>query len=104
MENTMENANKDKLLADLKVVLNDAEGMLKTAAASTGEKATELREKASASLKAASEKIVDLQAVALAKGKAAAHATDDFVHERPWTAIGVAAGAGFLLGLLINRK
>ncbi len=100
----MENASKDKLISDLKVVLTDAEALLKSAAASTGEKAAELRERATASLKSASEKIVDLQAVALEKGKAAAHATDDFVHEKPWTAIGIAAGVGFLLGLLVNRK
>jgi len=100
----MESLNKDKMLADLKVVLADAESFLKTAAATTGEKATELREKAAASLKSASEKIVDLQSAALEKGKAAAHATDDFVHERPWTSVGIAAAAGFLLGLLVNRK
>jgi ElaB/YqjD/DUF883 family membrane-anchored ribosome-binding protein len=100
----MENVSKDKLISDLKLVLTDAEALLKSAAATTGEKAAELREKASASLRGASEKITDLQAVALEKGKAAATATDDFVHERPWTAIGVAAGAAFLLGLLVNRK
>jgi ElaB/YqjD/DUF883 family membrane-anchored ribosome-binding protein len=26
------------------------------------------------------------------------------VHEHPWASIGIAAGAGVLLGLLINRK
>ena len=100
----MENASKDKLISDLKVVLTDAEALLKSAAATTGEKAAELRERASVTLKTASEKIVDLQTAAIEKSKAAAHATDDFVHEKPWTAVGVAAGVGFLLGLLVNRK
>ena len=63
-----------------------------------------MRERASVTLKTASEKIVDLQTAAIEKSKAAAHATDDFVHEKPWTAVGVAAGVGFLLGLLVNRK
>lgn len=101
MENTTQ---KDKLITDLKVVLSDAETLLRSAAATTGEKAAELREKASATLKGASERIVDLQATAREKGKAAAAATDDFVHERPWTAVGIAAGVGFLVGLLVNRK
>jgi len=100
----MDNVNKDKLIADLKLVLSDTEALLRSAAATTGEKAVELREKATVTLKNASEKIIDLQAVAREKGRAAAAATDDFVHERPWTAIGVAAAAGFLLGLLVNRK
>jgi len=101
----MENASqKDKLISDLKVVLSDTEALLRSAAATTGEKAIELREKASATLKGASERIVDLQAAAREKGKVAVAATDDFVHERPWTAVGIAAGVGFLLGLLVNRK
>lgn len=101
----MENVpNKDKLITDLKVVIGDAEALLRSAAATTGEKAAELREKATTTLKNASERLTDLQAVAREKGKAAAQATDDFVHERPWTAIGIAAGVGFLVGLLVNRK
>ena len=42
--------------------------------------------------------------VLLAKTKAAARATDEYVHESPWTAIGIAAGAGLLIGLLIGRR
>jgi len=100
----MESIQKDKLMADLKIVLADAEAMLRSAASSTGEKAAELREKATATIMSASEKLADLQSVAREKSKAAVEATDDFVHERPWTAIGIAAGVGFLLGLLVNRK
>jgi ElaB/YqjD/DUF883 family membrane-anchored ribosome-binding protein len=100
----MENVNKDKLVADLKVVLGDAEDLLRAAASSSGERAVELREKAVANLKRASEKIVDLQEVVVEKGKAAALATDDFVHDNPWTAVGIAASVGFLLGLIVNRR
>jgi ElaB/YqjD/DUF883 family membrane-anchored ribosome-binding protein len=31
-------------------------------------------------------------------------ATDDYVHEHPWRAVGVAAAVGFLVGLLVNRR
>jgi ElaB/YqjD/DUF883 family membrane-anchored ribosome-binding protein len=34
----------------------------------------------------------------------AARATDEFVHDRPWTAVGVAAGVGLIIGLLIGRR
>ena len=36
--------------------------------------------------------------------KAAARATDDWVHENPWAAVGVAAGVGLVLGVLISRR
>ena len=38
------------------------------------------------------------------KTKAAARATDDFVHDQPWKAVGVAAALGLALGVLIGRR
>ena len=38
------------------------------------------------------------------KTRAAARATDGYVHENPWTIAGVCAGVGLLLGMLISRK
>ena len=39
-----------------------------------------------------------------ARAKAAGRATDAYVHEHPWQSIGVAAGIGLLLGMLIARR
>jgi ElaB/YqjD/DUF883 family membrane-anchored ribosome-binding protein len=100
----MTEVNKENLMSDIKTVLSDAEDLLKQAASTTGERATELREKALARLKQAKEKAADVQVVVVEKGKKAARATDDYVHDHPWTSIGVAAGVGILIGLLINRK
>ena len=100
----MENTRKDKLITDMKVVLADVEDLLKAATAATGETAAALREKAAEQLKLATEKLTNLQETALLKGKEAARVTDDYVHAHPWQAVGIAAAAGFLIGLLINRK
>ncbi|MGA2550087.1 MAG: DUF883 family protein [Burkholderiaceae bacterium] len=100
----METVSKDKLIGDLKVVLADAEELLKAAATATGERAADLREKAAVALKRASERIADMQDLVLERSKAAARVTDDFVHDNPWRAVGIAAGLGFLLGLLVNRR
>jgi ElaB/YqjD/DUF883 family membrane-anchored ribosome-binding protein len=32
------------------------------------------------------------------------HATDDWVHMHPWGAVGLGAGVGFLIGLLVARR
>lgn len=90
----MSEINKEKLMSDIKTVLSDAEDLLKQAASSTGDRAAELREKAMSRLKQAKEKAADVQVVVVEKGKKAARATDDYVHEHPWTSIGVAAGVG----------
>jgi len=100
----MENVNRDKLIADIKVVLADAEGLLRSAASATGDKATELREKAATHLKRATERLADVQDSVVAGGKEAARVADDFVHDSPWRAVGIAAAVGFLVGLLVNRR
>ena len=98
----MSTAGKEKLITDVKVVLTDAEDLLKQAAASTGDRAIELRESALASLKRAKEKLVDVQDSVMERSKQAARVTDDFVHESPWRPIGIAAAVGFLAGLVVN--
>lgn len=100
----MENTSKDKLITDMKVVLADVEDLLKAATAATGETASALREKAATKLKLATEKLTGLQEAALLKGKEAAKVTDEYVHAHPWKAVGIAAAAGFFIGLLVNRR
>jgi ElaB/YqjD/DUF883 family membrane-anchored ribosome-binding protein len=42
--------------------------------------------------------------IAIDNTRKAAKATDDYVHENPWKAIGVTAVAALLVGALIRRK
>ena len=98
-----ENVNSEKLVADVKTVLGDAEHLLRQSAASTGEQAVQLRERGMALLRQGREKAQEIQEKAVAKSKAAARVTDDYVHENPWRSIGVAFGVGIAVGLLINR-
>ena len=55
-------------------------------------------------LRLAKERVSDLQGRAVERSKAAARATDHYVHEHPWQAIGVALGLGVVIGLLLNRR
>ena len=96
--------NKEKFMTDIKSVLADAEDLLKQAANTTGERASELSDKALALLKQAEEKASDVQVVVVEKSKQAARVTDDYVHDHPWQAVGIAAGIGVVIGLLLNRK
>lgn len=95
---------KDKLIDSVKSSLNDAESLLREAAASSGEKASELRERALSSLKRTREALYDALDALLERGRRAARATDDYVHDNPWQAIGIAGVTGLLLGLLISRR
>jgi len=98
-----EKVSSDKLAADVRTVIGDAEELLRQSAASTGEQAIQLRERAMALLRDARERAYQLQDKVVVKGRAAAHAADDYVHENPWRSIGVALGIGLVVGLLVNR-
>lgn len=89
---------------DMKTLVKDAQDLLREASLATGEKAEELRNRGLEMLDAAMEKAQQMQALALEKGKEAAQTTDEFVHEHPWKAVGIAAGVGLLVGMLITRR
>lgn len=69
-----------------------------------GEKMVDLRERIAERLRDAKLRLADAEAALVDKTKAAARATDDYVHDNPWKSVGIAAGVGFLLGLLVNRR
>ena len=102
--NEMATAQKDKLMSDLRVVIADAEEVLRMTADQAGESAAGLRSRVQARMNQAKMDLVHLQEAAVAKAKAAGHATDEFVHENPWKSIGIAAGVGVVVGLLMNRR
>ncbi|MCS3506817.1 DUF883 family protein [Achromobacter sp. AGC78] len=99
-----EEVAKEKLIDSVKTSLNDAENLLREAAGTTGDKANELRERAMTSLKRTREALYEAQDAVLERGRKAARATDDYVHDNPWQAIGIAGVTGLLLGLLISRR
>ena len=103
-EAEVEQVNREKLMKDLRAVVDDAEELLKATADQTGERIAAARGKAEESLKAAKARLAEQEATVMAKTKAAAKATDDFVRANPWRAIGLAAAAGYVLCILATRR
>lgn len=95
---------KDKLMSDLRTVISDAEEVLRMTADEVGESAADLRSRLQARMNQAKADLIHLQEAAVEKAKAAGHAADDFVHDNPWKSIGIAAGIGLVVGLLISRR
>jgi len=95
---------KDKLMADLRVVVADAEELLKLTAGDFNESTAGLRERLQQRLTDAKHSLLTLQASATEKAKAAGHVADDYVHEHPWKSVAVGAGVGLVVGLLIGRR
>jgi ElaB/YqjD/DUF883 family membrane-anchored ribosome-binding protein len=97
-------ANRDKLVQDMRVVIADAEDLLRATANQAGEKIAVARERIQDSLHQAKVKLAEAEALVRERAAQAAHYTDEYVHENPWRAIGAAAAIGLLLGLLISRR
>ena len=94
----------EKLFSDLQTVVEDAEALLHATAAQTGERVDGIRARAQESLKRAKSRLLEAEGEALEQVRQAAATADEYVHENPWQAVGVAAGVGILLGLLISRR
>ncbi len=95
---------RDKLMSDLRIVIEDAEELLKLTAGQAGDKVAEMRARIQDRLQRAKTELAHLQKLAVEQARHAAEATDEFVHERPWTSVGIAAGVGVLVGMLIARR
>lgn len=102
MQNT--EITKEKLAADMKVVIADAEELLRATASQAGEKVSAARVRIQDSLDNAKAKLAEMSEIGVVKAKEVARATDDYVHDHPWRAVGIGALAGLVIGMLISRK
>lgn len=102
--NDVQVVTKDKLAADFRVVIADAEELLRLTANQAGDKMGDLRLRVQDHLQNARTRLAETETAIVDQTKAVARATDDFVHDNPWRSIGIAAGVGVIIGLLIGRR
>jgi ElaB/YqjD/DUF883 family membrane-anchored ribosome-binding protein len=91
---------KRKTTADAGQLVEDAEELLAATAHIAEAKVLAARERLSAALESGREMLDDLKDKAVAGAKA----TDETIRENPYQSIGVALGAGILLGLFLGRR
>lgn len=103
LANVENEISKEKLMQDLRVVVADAEELLRATAGQAGEKVSAARERIQENLAAAKQRLAVAQDAVVARTKEAAKVTDEYVHENPWKAVGIAAGVGLVIGMLISR-
>lgn len=102
---TKKNVQREEdFMKEVRSSLDEAERLMREAAETTGDKATEMREAAMRSLRQTRETLQDTQEAIVESSRQAAKATDHYVHDNPWQAIGVAGIVGLLFGMLVSRK
>ena len=100
----MREASADRLMSDLRAVLEDAEALLSATAGQAGERIQAARERAQETVRAARERLSDTQEEVVRRARVAAKETDAYVRDNPWQAVGIAAGVAFIIGLLVSRR
>jgi ElaB/YqjD/DUF883 family membrane-anchored ribosome-binding protein len=94
----------DQLVDDLTAVIRDAENLLRATAAQTGDKVQEIRARAEESVRQAKERLAGIEDEALKHARVLAGEADQYVRGNPWQAVGIAAGIGLVLGVLMMRR
>jgi len=93
-----------KLVSDVRILAADAEELVKVTAGQTGERIAQARNGIQKSVADLKPRLAQAQAALADDARSAAELGDSYVHEQPWTAIGIAAGVGILIGILIGRS
>lgn len=101
---TPDPGTRDRLAHSLQQVVDEAEQLLKNAQRTGSDQFNAARDRFESQLRSAKAELNRLEQTALDNAKRAAHATDHAVHQHPYTAMGVAAGIGLLIGMLVARR
>jgi ElaB/YqjD/DUF883 family membrane-anchored ribosome-binding protein len=97
-------ASKDQFAEELRKVVKEAEALLHASAEQTGDGAAAARARIQQSLHALKGRLLEAEESVVTHTKHAAKATDQYVHENPWKAIGISACVGAIIGMLIARR
>jgi len=108
MKSTIPRATGDKLLDEFNAVLAETEQLLATVTTAGGEKADAIRASVGQGLADATARLARIRESAMDQASAAADATDEYVHDNPWRALGIAAAlaaaAGLIVGLMATKR
>ncbi len=96
--------SKDKLIEDLRLVVGDAEELLRVTANQAGEGAAAARARIQESLQVVQARMATAEDALIERTRAAAKVTDQYVRDNPWQAIGISACVGAVVGMLIARR
>ena len=96
-------AAQNALIEEFRTLVGDTERLLKHTQETAGGQTEELRSKINANLARAREVLAEQEGSLREQSQAAIQCTEEYVHTHPWQSIGIAAGVGFLLGLITRR-
>jgi ElaB/YqjD/DUF883 family membrane-anchored ribosome-binding protein len=90
--------------SEFKNFVADVEDLVKETTTLTGEDLARAKARLSERLAAAKQSAIEMGSDIAERAKKGATATNDYVHEQPWKAIGAGAAIGLVVGFLLARR
>ena len=96
--------NREKLIADLKSVIDDAQGILSGAKEASSEAISEQTEAAKIKIQKGIDAIKSYEEMALERAKEIEEKSEELIRKNPWKTVAISAAAGLVIGRLLQRK
>ena len=100
----MQNGAMAKLVTDFKVLIDDAEGLIKSSATEARSRIGDLRHRLAKKLEDHKNALTGTNKTWLETVEDARVQTESYLREHAWAALLLAVGVGALLGMLVRRK
>jgi len=97
-------STSERLIAQIRALAYDAQTLVRATAQHTGDAVAAARARTEASLRTAQQDALAAADMLARSARAGAHSTARVVRDRPLTALGIAFGAGLMLGALSRRR
>jgi ElaB/YqjD/DUF883 family membrane-anchored ribosome-binding protein len=97
-------ASSAALAEELRNVVQQAEELLRAVSDDGDEAVSALRDRVFEAVDTAKTRLSDLEQQAQRATKRIASAAETYIRENPWTTVGIAIGAGLLLGALLTHR
>ena len=85
-------------------LVSDVEHLITETTSITGEDLERVKTKLGARVAAARDSIQEMSGAIVQRARRTATATNHYVHEQPWAAVGIGAAAGVLIGFMLGRR
>ena len=95
---------QNAMSSEFQTLIRDTESLLRQTSEVAGHQMQELRTRITGNLGRARELLKETEHSLEQQGRVAMEKTEEYVHQHPWQTLGIAAGVGFLLGLLAGRR
>jgi ElaB/YqjD/DUF883 family membrane-anchored ribosome-binding protein len=101
---TFTSSTQEQLVNDLRAVVREAQQLLDSGVAGCSSQASQTRQRLESALDEVKRSWAACGPSARQRLSQWQHASDDYVHQHPWTTVGVAVGMGVAMGWLLGRR